>query len=200
MGLIIFIPISCVIIISIINLSITINIQDLYNFIKNISSINNTSNVLNNTTIVLNNTIPKNKNHKYLCYTNLLLIVTIIYFLFYEKKVKHKPFIEYVLAGFLIPVIITAQLFWNNPIKYSRIHKIDAIFAKIGISTLLLYTLLYKFHFSCLFIILPGSLSVYLSNYYSKKEWCSNKHIFFHGLLHVCCFLTTLYTFYPILL
>ena len=77
MVLIIFIPISCVIIISIINLSITINIQDLYNFIKQISSINNTTIGLNNTNIVLNNTIPKNKNHKYLCYTNLLLVLTL---------------------------------------------------------------------------------------------------------------------------
>jgi len=57
------------------------------------------------------------KNHKYLCYTNLLLIVSLFYFLFNIQENKNKPYIEYLLASFLIITIIFSQLFWNNPIK-----------------------------------------------------------------------------------
>jgi hypothetical protein len=74
--------------------------------------------------------------HKYLCYTNLLLIVSLFYFLFNTQEVKEKPFLEYILASFLIITIIFSQLFWNNPIKQSKIHKIDAIIAKIVIYSL----------------------------------------------------------------
>ena len=76
----------------------------------------------------------KNKTyHRYLRYTNLLLIVSLFYFLFTTQEVKEKPFLEYILASFLIITIIFSQLFWNNPIKQSKIHKIDAIIAKIVI-------------------------------------------------------------------
>ena len=62
-------------------------------------------------------------NHKYLCYTNLLLIVSFLYFLFNIQEVKDKPLVEYLLASFLIITIIFSQLFWNNPIKQSKIQK-----------------------------------------------------------------------------
>lgn len=68
----------------------------------------------------------KNSNHKYLCYTNLLLIISILYFIFNLQKVKDKIIIEYLLVLFLIITIILSQIFWNNPIKGSTIHKIDA--------------------------------------------------------------------------
>ena len=59
----------------------------------------------------------KNSNHKYLCYTNLLLIVSLFYFLFNIQETKNKPYVEYILASFLILTIIFSQLFWNNPIR-----------------------------------------------------------------------------------
>jgi phosphatidylserine synthase len=136
-------------------------------------------------------------NNKYLCYTNLLLILSILYF-FYNKDEK-TPYMEYLLVSFLIPIIITSQIFWNNPIKGSKIHKIDALISKTAIISFIVYVLIYKFSFIRLFILLGIIVSFYFSNYYSNKEWCCNKHIFYHGLLHIFCFISTFYTFSPIL-
>lgn len=141
-----------------------------------------------------NNRIPS-RNHKYLRLTSLLLIVSVFYFLFNKQEVK-KPFLEYLLASFLIIVIIFSQFFWNNPIKQSNIHKIDAIIAKIVSFSFILYTLLYKFKISYLLLLLIIVISFYLSNYYSTQEWCCNEHIFWHGSLHIFGFISTFYTFF----
>ena len=137
-----------------------------------------------------------NTNHKYLRYTNLLLVITLLYFLLN----KNKQFMEYVLASSLIPTIIFSQFFWNNPIKQSIIHKIDAIIAKTVIISCITYTLLYKFRFSFLIILLAIAISFYFSNYYSNEEWCSNQHIICHGSGHIFCFIATIYTFSPLLI
>jgi hypothetical protein len=137
----------------------------------------------------------KNTNHKYLCYTNLLLVISIFYFLYNRHKIK--SIIEYILAFFLIIIIIFSQLFWNNPIKSSCIHKIDAIIAKIGIISFISYTIIKKFKFSFIPILLAIFIASYLSNYYSKQLWCSNKHLISHGSLHILCFIATFYTFTP---
>lgn len=135
------------------------------------------------------------KNHTYLCYTNLLLIISISYFL--SQELKNKQWVEYVLASFLIITIILSQTFWNNPIKHSSIHKIDAIIAKIVILSFILYTLFYKFKISYLLVLLGIAISAYFSNYYSLQEWCCDKHIICHGLLHIFCFIATFYAFSP---
>ena len=127
-------------------------------------------------------------------YTNLLLILSIFYFVLYAKKTT----IEYIIVFFLILVIITSQLFWNNPIKGSIIHYIDSIIAKIVIIGLIFYTLIYKFRFSVLFVLMAIAVSFYFSNYYSNQEWCGDDHLFWHGLGHIYCFIATLYTFSPI--
>jgi hypothetical protein len=137
-----------------------------------------------------------NTNHKYLRYTNLLLIVTIFYFLLNKRK----PLIEYILASSFIPTIIFSQFFWNNPIKHSIIHKIDAIIAKTVIILCISYTLYYKYCFSFLLVLLAIAISFYFSNYYSNEEWCSNKHIICHGSGHIFCFIATIYTFSPLLI
>jgi hypothetical protein len=133
------------------------------------------------------------RNHQYLCYTNLLLIISLIYFIY----CKNNSILEYILASFLIVTIVCSQLFWNNPIRYSNIHKIDAIIAKIVIISFIVYTLIYKFKLSYLFILIALFTSFYFSNKYSSQEWCSNKHIFCHGLLHIFCFIASLYAFFP---
>jgi hypothetical protein len=137
------------------------------------------------------------KNYKYLKYTNFLLVLSIFYFLI--NITYTTPIIEYIFASSLILTITFSQLFWNNPIKKSFIHKIDAIIAKTVIITFIAYTLIYKFKFSFLLILLAIAISFYFSNYYSNKEWCCNKHIFYHGLLHIFCFIATFYTFFPTL-
>ena len=88
--------------------------------------------------------------HKYLQYTNLLLVISLFYFLFK----KEKPFTEYILAPMIVLIIITSQLFWDNPIKHSQIHITDAIIAKIVVVSFIFYTILYKFKFSFLLILL----------------------------------------------
>ena len=126
-------------------------------------------------------------SHKYLCYTILLLFVSI--FIFYSNKDEETPYMEYLLVSFLIPIIITSQLFWNNPIKGSKIHKIDAFISKAAIITFMTYILTYKFTYNRLFILSGIITSFYFSNYYSTKEWCSNQHICCHGILHIFCFI-----------
>jgi hypothetical protein len=136
----------------------------------------------------------QNENYKYLCYTNLLLIVSIIYFFFNINN--NTPFFEYLLAIILIPIIITSQLFWNNPIKQSNIHKIDALVAKIVILLFIIYIIIYKFSYHFLFVLILIIVFFYFSNHYSKQEWCSTKHLCCHGILHIFCFIGTFYAFY----
>ena len=136
-----------------------------------------------------------NTNYKYLCYTNILLIISIEYFIFNTIYLNKIIKIEFFLVCLLILSIFCSQLFWNNPIKNSIIHKIDAFVAKIVIITFIIYTLIYKFKISFLLILLAIAISFYFSNYYSNKEWCSNQHICCHGLLHIFCFIGTFFAF-----
>lgn len=139
-----------------------------------------------------------NTNHHYLRITNQLLFLTLYYFVYnlYHLKTIHP--IEYVLASSLVIVIITSQLFWRNPIKGSLIHKVDAFVAKIVIGTLITYTLIYKFKVSFLFILMAILVSFLCSHHYSKKEWCCNKHLISHGILHIFCFIASIYVFLPL--
>lgn len=138
-----------------------------------------------------------NTNHHYLRFTNQLLFLTLYYFIFnlYVLKAIHP--IEYVLAFSLVLVIITSQLFWRNPIKGSLIHKIDAFVAKIVIVTLIMYTLLYKFKISFLLVLMAILISFLFSHHFSKQEWCCNKHLISHSILHIFCFIASIYVFLP---
>lgn len=69
---------------------------------------------------------------------------------------------------------------------------------KIVILFFIMYTLLYKFKFGYLLVLFVISISFYFSDKYSNQEWCCNKHLFWHGLLHVFCFFGTFYAFTPI--
>ena len=140
-------------------------------------------------------------NNLYLCYTNLLLIIPVGYFLFNVRK--ETPKIEFLLAAMLLVVIYFSQQFWQNPIKHSQIHRIDAIFAKMTLLTFIVYTF-YKFSnsfvhslSSCL-VLIAIATSFYFSNKYSNEEWCSNNHLCCHGLLHIFCFIATFYAFLPL--
>jgi hypothetical protein len=139
----------------------------------------------------------KKTNHVYLCYTSLLLIIPFLHFVSNQHQ---KPFIECILASLIVPTTLLSQLFWINPIKHSIIHKIDAIVAKITIASFIIYTFLYKFTYSYLIVVTVGTTSFYFSNFYSTQEWCSNKHLCYHGSLHILCVISTFYTFTPILM
>jgi hypothetical protein len=135
---------------------------------------------------------------QYLKKTNLLLFISFIFFIINSKKNIN----EVLLGLCLLASILMSQLFWNNPKKYSLIHKVDAYVAKFSISYFIIYTLLCKnLHISrVLFYSYIVSLfgiffSFYMSNYYSSREWCSSNHIYCHGILHICCFIASLYAF-----
>jgi len=138
---------------------------------------------------------PKVNNHKYLCYTNILLILSILFFIYKTTQETQPNQLETVLATSLVGTIVFSQLFWNNPIKHSIIHKIDAVIAKIVITSFILYTLIYKYRFTYLIVLFAIAISFYFSNHYSSQEWCSNKHLCCHASLHIFCFIATFYAF-----
>ena len=135
-------------------------------------------------------------NHRYLCFTNSLLLLTLLYFSIQISRSKVHA-IEYVLAFGLVVTIALSQLFWFHPIRGSLLHRIDALNAKVVVACFILYVLSYKFRWS--FVLLVGMIffSFYLSHYYSTLEWCSHKHVLWQGILHVLCFIATLYAFFP---
>ena len=137
-----------------------------------------------------------NTNHHYLRYTIQLLFLT-LYYVIYKLSSRELHPIEYLLAILLLLVMIMSQMFWKNPIKGSSIHKADAVVAKSTICCFILYVLFYKFKLSFLLFVLFILLSFACSHYFAMKEWCSNKHLFFHGTLHIACFFATFYAFIP---
>jgi hypothetical protein len=153
-----------------------------------------------NTTI---NTVINNDHHycnniqpQYLQITSSILLVSFVFFIFYSRK--NIP--EITLAILVLIAFIFSQLFWNNPIQYSYIHKIDAFIAKIAILLFICYTLFYKrlgniLLYTYLCFIAFMIYFFYLSDYFSKNEWCCSSHLFYHGLSHLCCGVASLYAF-----
>ncbi len=134
--------------------------------------------------------------HQVLLYTNLMLSISLIYFLFYSDKNQ----IECYLTATLVAVIISSQLFWRDPTSGSRLHIIDAILAKICIFSFILYTIAYKLksiEISIIYLILLLyiGLASWSGNRYSKIQWCSPDHIKSHAFLHYFCFMATFFAF-----
>jgi len=137
-----------------------------------------------------------NVNHHYLRYTIQLLFLT-LYYVIYKVSTKEVPMVEYLLAFLLLLVMILSQLFWKNPIKGSFIHKLDALVAKGTISCFILYVIFYKFNISFFIFLFALIISFCCSHYFAIKEWCCNKHLFCHGILHISCFFASFYAFIP---
>jgi hypothetical protein len=131
-----------------------------------------------------------------LLYTNLLLVISLIYFFFYSNK----NCMETMLALTLVAVIISSQMFWRNSIKGTKLHAIDAILAKICIFSFILYTITYKIQSTEIAIIYSIllfyiGLAAWSSNKHSKIQWCSPDHIKSHAFLHYFCFMATFFAF-----
>ena len=134
--------------------------------------------------------------HQVLLYTNLMLVISLIYFFFYSNK----NYMETMLALTLVAVIISSQLFWRNPIKGTVIHIIDSILAKICIFSFILYTIIYKFttvEISVIYsiLLLYIVLAAWSSDRHSKMKWCSPDHIKSQAFLHYFCFMATFFAF-----
>ena len=132
--------------------------------------------------------------YQMLLYTNLLLVISLIYFYFYSVK----TWIEYSLAALLVAVIITSQIFWRNPIRGTLIHIIDSILAKICVFIFMSYTIFYKLEsteiaiaYSIILSLL--GLSTWSGNHYSNIQWCSPDHIKSHAFMHFFCFMASFF-------
>jgi len=128
--------------------------------------------------------------------TSNLIFVSYVYFLEHSRKNR----CEMVLGLSLLLLFLCSKLFWNHPVRYSWIHWLDGVVAKLVIGGFIIYTLLCKkmnfYSLCCYWWLLIGiAMSFYMSNYYSSKIWCCMLHIFYHGLLHICCFCASLYAF-----
>jgi hypothetical protein len=128
--------------------------------------------------------------------TSIFMLIPIIIFSFKTPKTFH----ETILAFLLLINSILSFLFWKNPTKNSSIHLYDGRFAKISYILFPLYVLFIKntcYNIKLLFVITfsLSSIIFYYSNTYSKKCWCSNKHILCHSLFHFLVIVGTSLTF-----
>ncbi len=123
--------------------------------------------------------------------TSLLFIIPIFCIAYFREPCTY----EIVLGILLIICILFSQLFWNYPIRNSYIHTIDSVFAKITIAAFMVYTLylrsqkndeieLFWLYLELIMIIVGCA---FMSDYHSSRQWCSDKHIFYHGFLHYFC-------------
>jgi len=132
----------------------------------------------------------------YLQFTSGLLLIPYFYYIFKQNKNT----IENLLCILLLTVIFFSQLFWNYPVKKSSIHMIDMYIAKTTILCFLIYTLFFKKNIkhliiSYVFLLLVTAFTFYKSDYHSSKLWCSTEHLYYHGISHLLCVLTSFYAF-----
>jgi len=140
--------------------------------------------------------IVKKYKNKILCGSGSLFLGSFSYFLCFSKKTFH----ETNLGCCVLVTFICSELFWVNPIKHSLTHKIDSIVAKTSISYFVSYIYfvkvlpqIYYYYFTLMFIgMIYYALKSHLA---SSKEWCSDEHIKYHFLLHIFCFIGSLYAF-----
>lgn len=132
-------------------------------------------------------------NNYVLCKSSFLFLLPIKFY-FYKKENKT---IENTLAILLTINFLLSFIFWYNPIYKSKIHKIDAIFAKISLVSFTIYILFVKNNkiYSKLLglLLLNNAIKFYVKGTkYLSIEWCSPLHIYNHFLFHIfismCCF------------
>ena len=132
----------------------------------------------------------------YLIYSTFILLFVNIYF--WIKKTNND--IENVLSILLFINFALSLLFWINPIKNSLIHKLDSFFIRFSIFFFSIYILFYK-NFSVkkkilyLDAVALAMIIFYFSNFHSSIEWCSNNHILYHFLFHICGNICTIFAF-----
>ncbi len=138
------------------------------------------------------------KNNYYLVCSSCLFLVSIIYFLCrFNKKNNY----EILLVLLLLLNLICSILFWRKGTYKSIEHKIDAYLAKLSFIFFLSYILFikedcYKCHkILSIIMIIIILLLFYLSNKYSKENWCSRKHIITHSIFHLFIMVGTLGVF-----
>lgn len=91
------------------------------------------------------------------------------------------------LALLLCITALTSILFWSNPVKNSRLHRVDAVFSKLAIGSFIMYKLLVNTKNQAAFFATTTAMLVcfYISNRESTKEWGADTHIFAHIMAHL---------------
>jgi hypothetical protein len=125
------------------------------------------------------------KKYRILCVSAMLLWNPIIFYLISSDK----NLCESMLMCLLIGIIITSLIFWANPVKKSRAHLVDGVLVKSSILLYILYIVFLKklpLHTVCMFILIVVCIGVayYYSNMFSNVDWCCEKHIKVHTLVH----------------
>jgi hypothetical protein len=136
----------------------------------------------------------KISNNHYLIVSTLLLFIPIIFFM---KKTK-KNIYEYFLVLLLIINIFLSCVFWKDAKKYSLIHLFDGFFGKTSLFLFTIYILYHKKneqHIIYLTILFLSMIAFYYSNLYSSRDWCCNKHIFYHSIFHLLISFGACYAF-----
>jgi hypothetical protein len=146
-------------------------------------------------------------NPQYLRITSATLIIPFSIYMnnavYRNLSIEHsqdiwEPFFESGLATILFVAIYAAQAFWSNPVKYSLLHKVDGIIAKVTIGSFLVYVIAYKerwrdpvFDSSILLLYYFAAMS----HRHSSESWCCSAHLFYHGGLHLVSAGSAIYAF-----
>ena len=137
------------------------------------------------------------KNNYYLVLSSCLFLVSVIYFICNFENNNY----EILFALLLVSNVIFSILFWKKAEYKSMIHKLDGLLGKLSFTLGLLYVLLLKENCSkcrkIIFMILVIIVLIlfYLSDKFSKKSWCSRKHVIVHSIFHLFCTICTLFPF-----
>ena len=116
--------------------------------------------------------------HRRLMLSSCSIFLTIpFYFIFSQNLTIFKNCLVFMLfINFVLSIT-----FWNNPVKNSFIHRVDAFLAKVSFVLITSYV----FNSYALIFITIALVFFFIGNYYSSKQWLSNNHILYHGLFHI---------------
>lgn len=105
----------------------------------------------------------------------------------------------YVYFFGLIPLYFSAILFlqtifstwfWSNPVKHKGdiVHIIDGALARIFIASIIIYKVCFNQKHLAVFATITalGLYFFWVSYRYSSKKWCSQQHLAYHALAHIC--------------
>jgi len=126
-------------------------------------------------------------SHKILIFSSTFFILPFLYLTYFVETPNET---ELYLSKLLLGNAIISLLFWHNPIKHCTIHKLDSFLVRVSVITIFIYIACikqieytYKSLFFTLYAFFLGLAK--LSNVFSRKEWCSDQHIFYHFLMHI---------------
>ena len=139
----------------------------------------------------------ENIKPRILFYSSHLFLIPILY---YVVIIKPTRLLSNVFSMIFMNFVFSIA-FWSNPIKNSNIHYIDAVAAKTSIIVMILVTSIKRVLYQQTMKWFIRSLSImllffYLSNLYSRIEWCCKEHLITHFIGHVMATITMFFIFH----